>query len=177
MSFVLRVDADGPLLASGVQQRPCDLFTRLPGLHAEVLVMADSSILCLDVIGPLRRDYLVWPRQRVLRDRRHKGLEIQMMNGIAGRLERRLQSRPDPFHVVFHAPLQNRKSEAGRNLINGLDPLLYQLLKDPSPTRQVVHPARRLALGAMIPERAVVRVVAMALALYPRPRDCYHPLF
>src|SRR5439155_26834222 len=170
MSFVLRVDADGPLLAYGFQQRPCDLFTRVPGLHAEILVMADSSILRLDVIRPLRRDHLVWPRQRVLRDRRHKGLEIQMMNGVARRLQRRLQSRPDPFNVVFHAPLQNRKSEAGRNLINGLDPLLYQLLKDPSPSRQVVHPARRLVLGTMIPERAVVRGVTMAIGFYPRRR-------
>src|SRR5437773_3508808 len=102
--------------------------------------MADSSILCLDVIGPLRRDHLVWPRQRVLRDRRHKGLEIQMMNGIADRLQRRLQSRPDPFHVLSHAPLQHRTSQPPRNLPPPPHPPPHPPLTAPSPPRPPPHP-------------------------------------
>ena len=133
-------------------------------------MMVHLPVHGLDVVRPLHGNRLIRSCHRKLGKPDHERFKVQMMDRIPRGLEHRFQPRANPLHIVFHAVLGGGEFHACRNLVNGLDALPDELLNGPISSRQIIDPAHRFVLGAMIPKWTLVRCVAMSIRFNFRGR-------
>ena len=162
------VDTDTTLPPDGLQQAQGEFLPGIFRVRAEVFLVPHLPIAVDDVVRPLEWDDLIRPRVGILRGGRHERFDVEMMDRVADRRKRPFEAGPDPFDVVLHPLLDAGEPEARWYLVYGLDPPTHQLLKRPLAPRQVEHPARRLDLSAVIPERTLVGIETMVIGFYGR---------